>query len=248
MGAALGLSVALAVAAVLFALQGPRRSRAQLCASAGGPPDEGGPAAARPVEALHLVATLGAAVAVLLVVPGAPGIVLAVLAAGVVWWRSRTWESSAVRTRRAKLDGELPHVVDLMTAALGAGAAPTTALSLVAEVVEPVMGEELRRFTTRLELGTDPATVWAAMSRHPQLGRLGMTLHRSSESGAPVADALLRLSEDLRARRRASVEEKVRQVEVRAAVPLGVCLLPSFILVGVVPLVAGSVTGLVLTR
>jgi hypothetical protein len=63
-----------------------------------------------------------------------------------------------------------------------------------------------------------------------------------------VAAALVRLSEDLRARQRAAVEERVRQVEVRAAVPLGVCLLPSFILIGVVPLVAGSVTGLLLGR
>ena len=40
----------------------------------------------------------------------------------------------------------------------------------------------------------------------------------------------------------------MRQVEVKAAVPLGVCLLPSFVLVGVVPLVAGSVSGLLLVR
>jgi hypothetical protein len=32
---------------------------------------------------------------------------------------------------------------------------------------------------------------------------------------------------------------------VKAALPLGVCLLPAFVLVGVVPLVAGSVTVLV---
>jgi hypothetical protein len=44
------------------------------------------------------------------------------------------------------------------------------------------------------------------------------------------------------------VEARVRQVEVKTAVPLGVCLLPAFILVGVVPLVAGSVIGLLGVR
>ena len=239
------LSAALAVAAVLLLLQGPGRRRRVLRAAGGPDPS---PPTARPVELLHLAASAGAALAVLLVVPGTPGVLLAAVVGVAVWWRSRHWESGAVRRRRARLEAELPHVVDLMTAALGAGAAPTTALSLVAEVVDQPMAEELRSWTTRLALGTDPVTVWASMARHPQLGRLGATLHRSAESGAPVAAALLRLSEDLRARRRSVVEERVRQVEVRAAVPLGVCLLPSFVLVGVVPLVAGSVAGLVVVR
>ena len=45
-------------------------------------------------------------------------------------------------------------------------------------------------------------------------------------------------------------ESRARAVGVKAAVPLGVCLLPAFVLVGVVPLVAGSVSVLVgpLTR
>ena len=240
------LSAALAIAAVLLLL--PNRVRMRRALRRTGRQQGAGGADGRPVERLHLVATAGAALAVLLVVPGAPGVVMAVVAAAVVWWRSRRWESGAVRRRRERLEAELPHVVDLMTAALGAGAAPTTALALVAEVVDEPMGEELRRWTTRLDLGTDPVTVWAAMAHHPQLGRLGVALHRSAESGAPVAAALLRLSEDLRSRRRAAVEERVRQVEVRAAVPLGICLLPSFVLIGVVPLVAGSVAGLVVAR
>jgi hypothetical protein len=37
------------------------------------------------------------------------------------------------------------------------------------------------------------------------------------------------------------VESRARAVGVKAAVPLGVCLLPAFVLVGVVPLVAGAV-------
>jgi len=40
------------------------------------------------------------------------------------------------------------------------------------------------------------------------------------------------------------VEERARAVGVKAAVPLGVCLLPSFLLIGVVPLVAGLLRSL----
>ena len=136
-----------------------------------------------------------------------------------------------------------------MTAALAAGAAPTTALSLVAEVVDEAMADGAAQLDdparARHRPGRPSGRRWPGI---PSSAGWGSTLHRSAESGAPVAAALLRLSEDLRARRRAAVEERVRQVEVRAAVPLGVCLLPSFVLVGVVPLVAGSVTGLLLVR
>lgn len=246
-GPAALLSALLAVAAALLLVPGPARHLLPR-----GRPGRGarrGPTRG-PVERdlLRVASSAGACVAVLLVVPGLAGLGLAAAAAVAVWWRSRQWESAHVRRRRARLEAELPHVVDLMTAALAAGAAPTTALALVAEAVDAPMSEELRTWTTRLALGADPAAVWASMARHPQLARLGSTLHRAAESGAPVAAALLRLSEDLRARRRAAVEERVRQVEVKAAVPLGVCLLPCFVVVGVVPLVAGSVSGLILVR
>jgi hypothetical protein len=60
-----------------------------------------------------------------------------------------------------------------------------------------------------------------------------------------VADAMLRLADDLRSRSRADVERRARAVGVQAALPLGACLLPSFVLIGVVPLVAGSLSLLV---
>jgi pilus assembly protein TadC len=87
----------------------------------------------------------------------------------------------------------------------------------------------------------DPVTVWRDVAGHPQLGGLGRTMSRAVESGASVADAMQRLSEDLRNQGRARVESSARAVGVKAALPLGGCLLPAFVLVGVVPLVAGSI-------
>ena len=43
---------------------------------------------------------------------------------------------------------------------------------------------------------------------------------------------------------RSEAEARARTVGVRAAAPLGLCLLPAFVLVGVVPLVAGTVASL----
>jgi hypothetical protein len=67
---------------------------------------------------------------------------------------------------------------------------------------------------------------------------------RAVETGASVSDALRRLAEDLQAVSRSEAEARARTVGVRAAAPLGLCLLPAFVLVGVVPLVAGTVASL----
>ena len=53
-----------------------------------------------------------------------------------------------------------------------------------------------------------------------------------------------RLAADLAGRARAETEERARAVGVKAAIPLGVCLLPAFVLVGIVPLVAGLLASL----
>jgi hypothetical protein len=55
---------------------------------------------------------------------------------------------------------------------------------------------------------------------------------------------MARLAAELDQRSRAGVEERARAVGVKAAVPLGLCLLPSFLLIGVVPLVAGLLRSL----
>jgi Flp pilus assembly protein TadB len=199
-----------------------------------------------PSRALHLVAALAAALAVALVLPGHLGLLGALVAGGAVWVRSGSWESAALRQRRAQLESDLPFVVDLMVSALAVGADPAAALREVAAAVGGVSADELAPWLARLALGADPVTVWSEMAAHPVLGRLGLTLQRAVDSGAPVVAALTRLAHDLRSRRRAEVEARVRQVEVKAAVPLGVCLLPSFVLVAVVPLVAGSVIGFLL--
>jgi Flp pilus assembly protein TadB len=244
------LAAVLASLAAALALSGGARSRlpAKPAATAAGVPRDRGTGTDGGRHRWRLVAAAGAGLGVVLLLPGVAAAPAAVVVAGVVWWRSAGWESAAVRRRRELLEGQLPHVVDLMVAALAAGAAPGAAVARVVDVAESPVAEELRGYASRLSLGADPVTVWRSLAAHPQLGRLGATLLRSAESGAQVTGALTRLAEELRSRRRADVETRVRQVEVKAAVPLGVCLLPSFVLLGVVPLVAGSALGFVVVR
>lgn len=196
-------------------------------------------------EALRAAAAVAVGAAVWAFTPGGTwGTAAAVGAATATWWRSRGWEPASAKRRRLRIEAELPWLVDLLTTALRAGLGPGEALARASEVSSRDVGGELQVPLARLRLGVDPVSVWSELAAHPELGRLGVTLRRATESGAPVVDALTRLAEDLRASRRTAVEVRVRRIEVRAAVPLGACLLPAFVLLAVVPLVAGSASRL----
>lgn len=187
---------------------------------------------------LSLVAGMGAA----LVVGGWLGAVLGIAVSLVAWRALARMEPADARRRRESLVALLPQAVDLMASALAVGASPDAAVRVVAEAVDEPMRHELGRIQHRLSLGVDPVRVWSEVGRHPELGALGRCLARALESGASVSHALHRLAEDLRRSARAEVEARARTVGVRAAAPLGLCLLPAFILTGIVPLVAGTVS------
>jgi len=170
---------------------------------------------------------------------GPVGWVVGAAAAVAVWVvLGRTEDPSVVRRREQLLD-DLPTGVDLLAACLAAGAAPESSLVVVSRALGGPVGEELLAIHHRLELGVDPAQVWRAVAAHDQLGPLGRAVGRAHETGAPVGRAVHQLAEELRERARADVEARARSIEVKAAAPLGLCLLPAFVVLGVVPMVVG---------
>ena len=85
---------------------------------------------------------------------------------------------------------------------------------------------------------------WADALADSVLAPAARAVVRAYESGAPVADALCHVAMDLRRNVRSAAETEARKAGVRAVIPLGVCFLPAFVLVGVVPVVAGFVKAL----
>ena len=66
----------------------------------------------------------------------------------------------------------------------------------------------------------------------------------SERDGIAVGPLLERLSAVTRQQRRQELDAAARQLPVRMAIPLVACVLPSFVLLGVVPLFVGSLGGL----
>jgi Flp pilus assembly protein TadB len=173
------------------------------------------------------------------VLGGPPGLLLGAIAGAVAWVVLGRSEAPAARVRRERLAADLPAAVDLLATALAAGSSIEPALRAVCRALGGPVGEELGTVAHRLALGMEPRDVWRAVATHPQLGPFGRAALRAHESGASVATAVHRLADELRERARAEVEARAKTVEVRAAAPLGVCFLPAFVLLGVVPMVAG---------
>ena len=179
----------------------------------------------------------GAAAATFLSPPLAgPGAVLVALAVWVVVGRA---EPPAVRREREAARRDLPHLVGLLADALRAGQSPTEALALVTRALPGPAGDRLAAVVPRLRLGVAPSTVWSGLADDPALAPLGRVLARAEATGAPVVSAVGRLAEALAEDARGDVEDRARAVGVKAALPLGLCLLPSFVLLGIVPVVAG---------
>lgn len=175
---------------------------------------------------------------------GFVGVAAGVLGAWFAWRALARAETPDQRRRREQLSADLPLGIHLLAATLRSGAAVSVALEVVAAAVRGPVGEEFRLLQARLDLGADPATVWSAVAADGPLVPLGRTMLRAYRSGSSVAGAVDQLSADLRAARRDAVLARARTVEVKAAAPLGVCLLPAFLLLGVVPLAAGLFSSL----
>ena len=180
-----------------------------------------------------------AGVAVALFVGGTPGVAAGLAATPVAWLVLARAEPAAVRREREEAARDLPHLVGLLASTLQAGAAPADGLVTVCAALPGAAAARLAGVVDRLRLGLAPEELWATLATDPVLAPLGRTLARSQASGASVVDAVERLADDLAREALAAVEDRARQVGVRAAVPLGLCLLPAFLLIGIVPTVAG---------
>jgi hypothetical protein len=87
-------------------------------------------------------------------------------------------------------------------------------------------------------VGADPQSAWAGLLDDPASRPIGRAMLRSAARGVSPVPVLQRVALDARDSARWAAEARARSVGAKAAAPLGLCFLPAFVLVGIVPLVA----------
>lgn len=139
---------------------------------------------------------------------------------------------------------QVPFVVDLAAGCLQSGASMPEALTAAAQAADEALRSRCAQVVAALRAGAPARHAWRGWLDDPWLAPVARTAIRTAHSGAAAADDLLRVSARLRARRRAQALHRVRQASVWLVVPLGLCFLPAFVLVAVVPLVVGLLPSL----
>jgi pilus assembly protein TadC len=139
---------------------------------------------------------------------------------------------------------ELAGAWELLAACLRAGMPVPVAVRAVAEGLEVPAGPVLRRTAELLALGADPAQAWQPALECPATARLARTARRSGRGGTALAESLTRLATEVRAGARERSEARAQRAGVLIAAPLGLCFLPAFLALGVVPVLIGLAAGL----
>ncbi|WP_344444882.1 type II secretion system F family protein [Kitasatospora nipponensis] len=184
-----------------------------------------------------------AGLAIGVLAPGVPGILAAVLTAVLLRGclpEIRSPTALWADRERSLLLAQLPLTADLLAACLGSCGSPEQAARAVARTVGDPMRARLTAVAAELALGAPPAACWGRLGEDcPALDPLARCLVRTTVSGAPPALPLAALAAAQRGAAARAAHARVRRAGVLATAPLGLCFLPAFVLIGVVPVVTG---------
>ena len=123
-------------------------------------------------------------------------------------------------------------VLELLAAQLRAGLAPLTALGTLAEALN---SRPLRTVCQRLQMGSGWGSAWSGPAAGT-FGELRDALAPAYTGGAPSTALLLSLADAHHLSERRAAERAAGKLSVALVVPLGLCSLPAFICLGIVPI------------
>ena len=123
-------------------------------------------------------------------------------------------------------------VLELLAAQLRAGLAPLAALGTLSEALN---SRALHTVCQRLQMGSSWGSAWSG-SAAGTFGELRDALAPAYTGGAPSTALLLSLADAHRLSERRAAERAAGKLSVALVVPLGLCSLPAFICLGIVPI------------
>jgi pilus assembly protein TadC len=130
--------------------------------------------------------------------------------------------------------------LDVLSACLSSGMTVAGAAVAAATSAPPPLADVLHRAAHLLMLGADPALAWADTAVDDRrVAALLRLARRSSASGAALAQGVAELADQSRQDAADAAKAASERASVLIAGPLGLCYLPAFVCLGIVPVVAG---------
>jgi pilus assembly protein TadC len=139
-----------------------------------------------------------------------------------------------------------PFALDVLAACLRSGMAVSAAAAATAPSAPAELARLLNRAADLLALGADPSIAWSSDpparvdNRADALMRLA---RRSAASGTALAQGVSELATQFRDDAADAARAAAERASVLIAGPLGLCYLPAFVCLGIVPVVAGLAGG-----
>lgn len=130
---------------------------------------------------------------------------------------------------------------DVLAACLRSGMAVSTAAAATAPSAPDALARVLNRAADLLVLGAEPATAWTNPNGKVDVlaGALLRLARRSASSGAALAQGVAELADQSRREAADAATAAAERASVLIAGPLGLCYLPAFVCLGIVPVVVG---------
>ncbi|UVJ38841.1 type II secretion system F family protein [Arthrobacter sp. CJ23] len=135
-------------------------------------------------------------------------------------------------------------MLELIAAMLDAGAGIGRALELIAACAAPPLGRSLHPVVGALAIGADWETAWrSSAAQTAEVLRLKDALAFAALTGAPSAAILYAQAARDRREQFRSAEKRAAALGVKLVIPLGLCSLPAFLCLGVVPVLIAMLPG-----
>lgn len=196
------------------------------------------------VEEVAAAKVVGGAIGLVLGA-AAPGPVGIAAAAGVAAFVAPDLALARRASRRlARIDDELPQLLDVLAAASHAGLGGPLALRRSVAAIRGPLADELQGVLDAVDLGgrwRDSLRDRAEDLDLRDLRRTVVSLTRTETLGTSLADAVTELASSVRESRRAARTERARKAPVKMLFPLVFLVLPSFLLLTVVPVLFSTV-------
>ena len=141
---------------------------------------------------------------------------------------------------------QLPEFIDAIVLLLHSGASPAQALIAAPSWLEPPLHHIVNGVAQQISHGNRFSESVSALrgSIGPPVFPLVEALLSVDRDGQSIANVLDRLSSESRVQRRHQLDADIRRLPVRLTIPLACCILPSFVLLGVVPMIATALVHL----
>jgi len=151
---------------------------------------------------------------------------------------------SEAQRRQRKIEQELPDFLDILAITVTAGLGFRAAMERVSETLEGPLAEEIRRTLRRMDVGVRRRQAFIEIrERNPRSMTMGLfvtAIIQAEELGAPLADTLNQLADDMRREFSQQARRRAARAAPKVSLIITMIIMPAIVTLIVVALFLGS--------